>query len=155
MWAFFGIHHWLFLNEHYRRLPWTSSSINCAELFMMASKARLFGYDTALSAILASDNPREQNHHGRQVHHFDPAFCQGQCEGMVVRGTFAKFYQNEEIVVALESTGTRRTAEASPQDKVWGIGLTASDLRAASPASRCGLNLLGRPWNAPENRWRN
>ena len=31
----------------------------CAEQFMMASKARLFGDDTALSAILASDDPRE------------------------------------------------------------------------------------------------
>ena len=28
---------------------------------MMASKARLFGDDTALSAILASNDPREQN----------------------------------------------------------------------------------------------
>ena len=29
---------------------------NCTEQFMMASKARLFGDDTALSAILASDD---------------------------------------------------------------------------------------------------
>ena len=40
---------------------------NCAEQFMVASKARLFGEDTALSAILASDDAREQNHLGRQV----------------------------------------------------------------------------------------
>ena len=45
---------------------------NCAEQFMMASKARLFGDDTALSAILASDDPREQKRLGRQVRHFDP-----------------------------------------------------------------------------------
>ena len=46
--------------------------------------------------------------------------------------------------VALKNTGARRIAEASPQDKVWGIGLTASDPRAASPISWCGLNLLGQ-----------
>ena len=38
---------------------------------MMASKARLFGDDTALSAILDSDDPREQKRLGRQVHLFD------------------------------------------------------------------------------------
>ena len=37
---------------------------NCAEQFMMASKARLFGDDMALSAILASDDPREQRASG-------------------------------------------------------------------------------------------
>ena len=46
---------------------WTPSSFtvdfveyNCAEQFMMASKARLFGDDTALSAILASDTPENK-----------------------------------------------------------------------------------------------
>ena len=46
--------------------------------------------------------------------------------------------------IALENTGARRIAEASPHDKVWDIGLTASDPRAASRISWCGLNLLGQ-----------
>ena len=50
-----------------------SRRVYCAEQFMMASKARLFGDDTALSAILASTGPREQKRLGRQVRHFDPA----------------------------------------------------------------------------------
>ena len=44
---------------------------NCADQLMMASKARLFGDDTALLAILASDDPREQERLGRHVRHFD------------------------------------------------------------------------------------
>ena len=94
---------------------------------MMASKARLFGDDTALSAILASNDPREQKRLGRQVRHFDLALWQDECEAIVLRGNLAKFSQNEEMRVALENTGTRRIAEASPHDKVWGIGLIASD----------------------------
>ena len=43
----------------------------CAQQYMMASKARLFGDNSALSAILATDDPREQKHIGRQVCHFD------------------------------------------------------------------------------------
>ena len=46
--------------------------------------------------------------------------------------------------IALENTGTRRIAEASPHNKVCGIGSIASDPRAASPTSWCGLNLLGQ-----------
>jgi len=46
---------------------------NCAKHFMMASKVLLFGDDTALSTILASDDPRELKRLGRQVRHFDPA----------------------------------------------------------------------------------
>ena len=34
---------------------------NCAEQFKMASKARLFGDDMALSAILAADDPQSRN----------------------------------------------------------------------------------------------
>ena len=34
---------------------------NCAKQFMMASKARLFGDDTALSAILASATLKSKN----------------------------------------------------------------------------------------------
>ena len=80
---------------------------NCAEQFMMASEALLFGDDnTALSAILACDDPPEQKHLGRQVRHFDPALWQGECEIIVLRGNLAIFSQNEEMRVALENTGT-------------------------------------------------
>ena len=48
------------------------------------------------------------------------------------------------MCVALDYTGARRIAEASPHNKVWGIGLTAFDPRAASPTSWCGPNLLGQ-----------
>ena len=89
------------------------------------SKARLFGDDTALSAILASNDPREQKRLGRQVRHFDPALWQDECEAVVLRGILAKFSQNEEMRVALENTGTHRIAEASPHDKVWDIRLIA------------------------------
>ena len=46
----------------------------CAEQFIMASKAGQFGDDTALSAILALIDSREQKRLGRHVRHFDPAY---------------------------------------------------------------------------------
>jgi ribA/ribD-fused uncharacterized protein len=38
---------------------------------------------------------------------------------------------------------SRVLVEASPQDRVWGIGRAADDEQAASPARWLGLNLLG------------
>ena len=117
---------------------------NCAEQFMIASKARLSGDDTALSAILASDDPREQKRLGRQVRHFDPELWQSECENTVLHGNLAKFSQNEVMHLALIQTGDRRLAEASPHDILWGIGLSACDPRIPSPDSWCGQNLLGQ-----------
>ena len=117
---------------------------NCAEQFMMASKARLFGNDTELSAILASDDPREQKRLGRQVLRFDHDLWQTECENIVRHGNLAKFPQNEEMRLALIRTGDRRLAEASPPDTLWGIVLSACDPRASSPDSWCSQNLLDR-----------
>ena len=117
---------------------------NCAEQFMMASKARLFGDDTALSAILATKDPREQKCLGRHVRLFDPELWRSECEHIVLHGNLAKFSQNEEMHLALIQTGDRRLAEASPHDALSGIGLSAHDPRASSPDSWCGQNLLGQ-----------
>ena len=117
---------------------------DCAEQFMMASKARLFGDDTALSAILATKDPREKKRLGRHVRLFDPELWRSECEHIVLHGNLAKFSQNEEMHLALIQTGDRRLAEASPHDTLWGIGLSAHDPRASSPDSWCGQNLLGQ-----------
>ena len=118
----------------------------------------LFGDDTALSAILASNDPREQKSLGRQVRHFDSALWIDKCEAIALRGNLAKFSQNEEMRVALENTGARRIAEASPHGKVWGIGLISSHPRAASPILWCRLHLLGQAgthtrYAPPEYLW--
>lgn len=41
--------------------------------------------------------------------------------------------------------------EASPLDRVWGIGLRADDPRAGDPAQWRGLNLLGFALGAVRN----
>ena len=111
---------------------------------MMASKARLFGDDSALSAILATDDPREQKRLGRPIRHVDHEPWQQECENIVLQGNLAKFSQNDEIRLAVMHTGQRRLAEASPHDKLCGIALRACDYRASSPSTWRGSNLLGQ-----------
>ena len=116
----------------------------CAEQFMMASKAHLFGDDSALSVILATDDPREKKCIGRQVRHFDQELWQQQCENIVLQGNLAKFSQNEDMRRTLLPTGRRRLAEASPHENLWGIGLKACAHQVSSPGTWRGSNLLGQ-----------
>ena len=116
----------------------------CAEQYMMASKARLFGDDSALSAILATDDPREQKHIGRQVRHFDRNLWQKHCENIVFDGNLANVSQNEDIRRALLHTSQRRLAEASPHDNLWGIDLRACDHHASFTDTWRGSSLLGQ-----------
>ena len=116
----------------------------CAEQFMVASKPRLFGDDSALSAIRATDDPREQKRIGRQIRHFDHESWQQKCENIVLQCNLAKFSQNDEMRLVLLHTGRRRLADASPHDTLWGIGLSACDYRASSPSTWRGSNLLGQ-----------
>ena len=55
----------------------------------------------------------------------------------------AKFSQNPELGAYLFGTGGRVLVEASPRDRIWGIGMGAKNENAANPAQWRGLNLLG------------
>jgi hypothetical protein len=61
----------------------------------------------------------------------------------VVEGNVAKFGQHAGLRGFLLGTGDRVLVEASPRDRIWGIGLGASDELAADPGNWRGLNLLG------------
>jgi ribA/ribD-fused uncharacterized protein len=114
-----------------------------AEHFMMAEKARLFGDDTLLDRIMVAGSPAAAKKLGREVRNFDESVWEASRERIVVSANAAKFEQNEALGAFLRTTGNRVLVEASPTDRVWGIGLAADDPRTANPLEWRGLNLLG------------
>lgn len=119
-------------------------SFTHAEQFMMHGKAVLFGdYETA-AAILAATTPREQKHLGREVKNFIPEAWELFREGVVYTGSYAKFTQNPDLCAALLATRGTTLVEASPYDRIWGIGLKEDDPRARDRSQWQGLNLLGK-----------
>jgi ribA/ribD-fused uncharacterized protein len=114
-----------------------------AEHWMMAAKARLFGDAEAERRVLAAAHPAEAKKAGRLVRGFDEGVWERERFGIVVEGSVQKFAAHEELRHFLLNTGERVLVEASPVDRVWGIGLTADDEAASHPERWRGLNLLG------------
>lgn len=116
---------------------------NCAEQYMMYSKAILFGDFDAAKLILNSQTPREQKAAGRMVRGFDEGRWKMFRSGIVFTGNLHKFSQNKKLLEFLLSTGSAQIVEASPKDRIWGVGLAADDERIMDPSQWKGLNLLG------------
>lgn len=66
-----------------------------------------------------------------------------QRELIVLQGNLAKFSQNQKLKEFLINTQDRVLVEASPVDKVWGIGLSVDSPGVDDPKNWRGLNLLG------------
>lgn len=114
-----------------------------AEHWMMAAKARLFGDAEAEQRALGARTPAEAKKAGRTVRGFDEGVWKRERFGIVREGSVHKFGQDAELAAFLLATGDRVLVEASPVDRIWGIGLAADDERAEDPARWRGLNLLG------------
>lgn len=114
-----------------------------AEHWMMAEKARLFKDEEMEKAILADDSPAAAQKFGRQVKGFDKEiWIQNRFE-IVKQGSIHKFSYNEALKTFLLNTQETVLVEASPQDKIWGIGMDEQHENATNPEKWEGLNLLG------------
>ena len=125
--------------------PFTEDEVTyvTAEQYMMAGKARLFQDDEMLAEILATRDPKTVKALGRKVKGFEQkAWGQNRYE-IVKQGNLLKFSQHEVLKQYLLSTEDAVLVEASPYDKIWGIGLPADHPRAKHPQHWNGLNLLG------------
>jgi len=116
---------------------------NCAEQWMMAEKARLFGDTTREAMIMAAADPSDQKRFGRMVVGFDNVKWLERARGIVKQGSVAKYVQNDDLCEILLATAGRTLVEASPYDKLWGIGLRKDDPRAMHRSQWLGRNWLG------------
>lgn len=114
-----------------------------AEHWMMAGKARLFGDAEAERRVLAAEHPAEAKKVGRLVRDFDGAVWERERFRLVVEGSVHKFAADDDLGMFLLGTRERVLVEASPVDRIWGIGLAADDEAASDPERWRGLNLLG------------
>lgn len=143
------------------------------EQFMMYSKAKLFKDEEVAQKILDMNNlpvikeflegtltakdiintpktleiwnekQKQVKALGRDVKGYIEAVWLEKRVPIVSVGNREKFNQNEDLKRKLMNTKGTRLVEASPYDKIWGIGLKATDVNAIDPSKWKGLNLLG------------
>ncbi len=116
---------------------------NCAEQYMMANKAKLFGDLDTLASIMESESPREQKKLGRRVQGFNAERWENVARDVVYEGNYAKFTQNPELMEKLMATKGTTLVEASPYDCIWGIGMSEGDEGIEDRDNWRGLNWLG------------
>lgn len=115
-----------------------------AEHWMMACKALIFSDTDVFNQVLEADasDMRTVKALGREVKNFDDDVWKRLREHIVLEGSLHKFRQNEELRGLLLATEDKFLVEASPRDRIWGVGFGAK--RALEEKRRWGLNLLGK-----------
>lgn len=124
----------VFITAHY----------NCAEQFMMAKKALLFDDQLTHTAIMDNSikpDPKRYKELGRQIKNFNQKIWDEKKKDIVRTGNLLKFSQNQKLFEYLIGTYPKKIVEASPYDRIWGIGYSKDD--AMNHKSSWGQNLLG------------
>ena len=129
---------------------------------MMHQKAVLFSDHEVAAQILKTTAPKEQKALGRQVRNFTQDVWEANRERIVEEGSYFKFkYGKDEgdgkgdgigLRAKLLGTGERKIVEASPLDRVWGVGYGAKN--AEKRRKDWGLNLLGKALERARDRLR-
>ena len=122
---------------------WNGVVYNCAEQAMMASKAKLFKDDAALENIMCAEHPKQQKQIGREIRNFNKGKWDAICRQIVFDINVAKF-SIPELKSKMLEMGDRTFVEASPYDKIWGIGMKEEDRGVEDPANWKGTNWLGQ-----------
>lgn len=116
---------------------------NCAEQYMMAKKADLFKDKEHYDLIMDTDDPSWQKAFGRAVKNFNKEEWEKVAKKHVYDANYAKFDQNDELCIELMSYGEKEIVEASPTDKIWGIGLSLDNKDIYDRRLWNGMNWLG------------
>lgn len=118
---------------------------NCSEQYMMYQKALLFNDLKTAQKILETESPKEQKDLGRQIKNFNPDVWDKNCFSIMLKGLKEKFLQNEDCLNALEQAKNTILVEASPVDRIWGIGYAEDS--ALNHIDSWGENRLGKLLN--------
>jgi ribA/ribD-fused uncharacterized protein len=109
---------------------------------MMAMKATVFCDGASFLKIMQADNPRDQKALGRKVVGFNKTVWDHISYELLLPAIQAKFVQNNDLLSKLLNQQCVEFIEASPRDRIWGIGYDAEN--ALPNIKKWGENRLGK-----------
>ena len=110
----------------------------------MYKKAKLFKDDETAQKILEAESPEQAKVLGKHISGFNAHIWKEASSDYMFESMLAKFKDNPELRSFLVQTKETRLAEASPTDKVWGIGLPLHNPGCFNPDGWKGKNLAGK-----------
>ena len=120
-------------------------SFNCTEQYFMYRKLMTFDHKNMvlLREIMHETDPKKIKSSGRKVKNFNQYIWDQNKFEIMYDGLKLKFSQNKDLLQQLIDTGDKTLYEASPYDKIWGIGFDAKRAIGADK-NYFGQNLLGK-----------
>jgi len=112
------------------------------EQYFMEQKAIIFNDIIAAEQIMENIFPSEMKKIGQRVKNYDEAVWNSVRYDIMKKAIYEKFAQDPNLLSKLASTGDKILVEASPFDKIWGIGYTKD--KAIQKKDKWGQNLLGK-----------
>jgi len=116
---------------------------NTEQAFMW-EKAMYFNDIEMADKILNTPIPGKAKALGRKVKNFNDEKWSAVSYLIMINVNLEKYKQHYTMREALLSTGSKIIVEASPYDKIWGIGLHWSDNNVCDESKWRGQNLLGK-----------
>ena len=117
-----------------------------SEQYFMYMKAIVFGDYEVAEKILATKDPKKAKMLGRKVKNYDDKVWNDMRYKVMVDANKAKYSQNEDLkkLITSDEFKGKGYVEASPVDRIWGIGLGENDTLADDEKNWKGQNLLGK-----------
>ena len=120
-----------------------------SEHLFMAFKAEFFKDWENLQNIVNSSTPREAKDFGRLVKNYNEEAWNKVRFNMMLKALTIRFEQDEKFAEQLmgDRFKDKEFVEASPIDRIWGIGLAETDPNIEDKSKWRGTNLLGQCLN--------
>ena len=125
--------------------------IQFSEKAIMLCKASLMGDNKTFRKIVGAANPTIAKRLGRQVTPFNEELWQKNVCRIAKDVIICKFTSSIGLEKKLLETDNYLLAEATPRDKIWGIGISKNDTNINYPCKWKGSNILG--WALMEARY--
>ena len=116
---------------------------NCSEQALMYSKALYFKDTKTAEKILKTKNPIKQKELGRQVSNYEDKIWSDIRQNIMTEILKHKF-NSGKLKYLKEKYKEYEFVEASPYDKIWGVGLDENNEKILDENNWLGQNLLGK-----------
>lgn len=115
-----------------------------SEQAIMYRKAKFFGATSIANQILKAQSPAECKQLGRSRSIPFNETTWVAVRELIYKEVLLDKFSNPKLKQILINTQGKTLAEASPYDKIWGIGIGVDHINLETPSKWKGLNLLGK-----------